>query len=202
LALVVSGQVRHRHLQPQKVEELLRTRFPGLQTSAPDFSVDRTNCRVEFFCNTTSALDFTVTLNTSTNSATAAVALLVREADSVNAALNVALSGWLRAAETKYCVLEDHRSRSSLLIWSRNRPLTSRAAKISYLLCVVLLTLGAALIYLQLQQPQTDTRDYNIISLALAIGLPVLAIPLPFVLEHFKSKDSSQWLFSDSTGGA
>jgi hypothetical protein len=48
MALVVSGQVRHRHMQPDQVHAALRKHLPGLLVSAPDFAVDRSTCRVRF----------------------------------------------------------------------------------------------------------------------------------------------------------
>lgn len=85
MALVVSGQVHHRGMKPTQVQELLQEHLPGLVISAPDFSVERSNCKVDFFCNTSSTLDFTVTVTANAVPAPVVVALLVRETDSLNA---------------------------------------------------------------------------------------------------------------------
>src|SRR6266481_241284 len=103
MALVVSGQVRHRDLQPDQVRAALSKRLPGLLVSLPDFSVDRSSCRVQFFCNTSSTLDFTVVLKSGTGPAPAAVAVLVRETESLNVALTEALGRWFQKARVEYC---------------------------------------------------------------------------------------------------
>lgn len=201
MALVVSGQVRHRQMQPEQVHDTLRKRLPGLLVSAPDFSVDRSSCKVQFFCNTSSTLDFTVTLKSSRGPAPASVAMLVRETESLNSVLIDALGRWFRRAEVRYCLLEDERSRSSLLRWSWDPPLRSRPAKLSYILCLGLLILAAILVRGLFQDTPTASRNYNIISLILAICLPALTLPLPFIFEHLKSRGSGRWLFSQSGEG-
>lgn len=201
MALVVSGQVRHPEMQPSQVEAALKKHLPGLVTAAPDFSVDRSSCKVLLFCNTTSTLDFTVTITAGSIPAPAAVALLVREADSLNGVLIKALGNRLRRADVQYCVLEDERSRSNLLSWTREPPLSSRPAKLSYVLSAGLVTLAAILVRSQLQTAPSEARDYNVLSLILAIGLPALTLPLPFVFEHLKSKGTRRWSFSQ-IGGA
>jgi hypothetical protein len=201
VALVVSGQVRHRHMQPDQVHTALSGRLPGLLVSAPDFSIDRSDCRVQFFCNTSSTLDFTVELKAGSRPAPAAVAALVRESESLTDVLVSALGRRFRKAEVTYCLLEDERSRSRLLSWTWEAPLASRPAKLSYFLCVGLLILAAVLVKGLLQQPASDSRNYNIISLLLAICLPALTLPLPFVFEHLKSRGSGRWIFSQMGGG-
>lgn len=202
MALVVSGRIAHRHLQPDALRGALETRLPTLTVGIPDFFVERNACRIEFFCNTTTSLDYTITLKAGGVSAPAAVALLVRETDSVNAVVLSALreSG---TAHIEYCLLEDDRSRTSLLSWSPHpSPLTSRPAKVSYVLCVALLLLGVFLIYQQLQQPIQPGREFNILSLALTLGLPALTLPMPFVFEHLRPKDRTRWIFAGGNGGA
>ncbi|MGA5308685.1 hypothetical protein [Micromonospora taraxaci] len=201
MALVVSGQVRHPEMQPAQVEAVLKKHLPGLVAAAPDFSVDRSSCKVLLFCNTTSTLDFTVTITASSIPAPAAVALLVREADSLNAVLIKALGKSPRKAYVQYCVLEDERSRSNLLSWTREPPLSSRPARLSYGIAAGLVVLAVILVRGQLQLPPSETRDYNVWSLILAIGLPTLTLPLPFVFEHLKSKGTGRWSFSQ-IGGA
>jgi hypothetical protein len=177
MALVVSGQVRHRHMQPNQVHAALRRRLPGLRVGAPDFAVDRSNCRVQFFCNTSSTLDFTIVLKSNPGPAPAAVAVLVRETESLNAMLLQALGRRFRRAKVEYCLLEDERSRSGLLNWVWEPPLSSRPAKLSYILCFALLILAGILVRGQLQQPPSASRNFNIVSLILAICLPALTLP-------------------------
>ena len=202
MALVVSGQVRHRQMEPGQVHAALGKHLPGLLISAPDFSVDRANCKVGFFCNTSSTLDFTVTVTAGTGPAPATVALLVRETESLNAVLTKALTGGLRKARVQYCVLEDERSRSNLLTWAWEPTLWSRPAKLSYVLCIALLILAGILVHGLLQQAPSDARSYNIVSLILAIGLPALTLPLPFVFEHLKSRGDGRWQFSQTGRGS
>jgi hypothetical protein len=202
MALVVSGQVRHRQMQPTQVQAALHRNLPALLISALDFSVDRSNCRVEFFCNTSSTLDFTVTVTAGSLPAPAVVALLVRETDRLTSVLTKALSKPLRRkARVQYCVLEDERSRSGLLTWSREAPpLRSRPAKLSYFICLALLILAGILVRGQLEQSRTEARDYNILSLILAIGLPALTLPLPFLFEQLASRGTGRWSFSQMGG--
>jgi hypothetical protein len=201
VALVVSGQVRHRHMQPDQVHTALAKQLPGLLISAPDFSIDRTDCRVQFFCNTSATLDFTVVLKVSGKPAPAAVAMLVRETEILTDALVDALGKRFRKAKVRYCLLEDENSRSRLLSWVREAPLYSRPAKLSYFLCIGLLILAAVLVRGLLHQPASESRNYNIISLLLAICLPALTLPLPFVFEHMQSGGAGRWTFSQSSGG-
>jgi len=202
MALVVSGQLRHREMQPTQIRAILKTHLPGLIASVPDFSIDRISCRIELFCNTTSTLDFTITVRAASIPPTAAVALLIRETDSLNATLTKALGKWYRKASVQYCLLEDERSRSNLLSWSNEPPLLSRPAKLSYGLSFAMAVLAAIFVRSQLQLPPSETRDYNVLSLLLAIGLPALTLPLPFVFEHLKSRGSGRWSFSQIGGGS
>jgi hypothetical protein len=201
MALVVSGQVRHRHMQPDQVHAALRKHLPGLLVSAPDFAVDRSTCRVRFFCNTSSILDFTVVLKSNPGPAPAAVAVLARETEILNATLTEALGRRFRRAKVEYCLLEDERSRSGLLSWAWEPPLSSRPAKFSYILCFGLLILAGILVRGLLRQPPSASRSYNIISLILAICLPAFTLPLPFVFEHLKSRGNGRWVFSQTGGG-
>ena len=200
MALVVSGQLRHSHMQPDQVHFALSKRLPGLLVTAPEFSIERNDCRVQFFCNTSSILDFTVELKASGKPAPAAVAVLVRETEIITDALAGALGKRFRKAQVKYCLLEDEHSKSRLLSWASENPLTSRPAKLSYFLCIALLILAFFLARGQLQQPASDSRNYNIISLLLAICLPALTLPLPFVFEHMQSRGIGRWTFSQNGG--
>lgn len=74
--------------------------------------------------------------------------------------------------------------------------MSSRPAKLSYLICLALLILAGILVYVQLQQGPSEARDYNIVSLVLAVGLPALTLPLPFIFEHLKSRGAGRWSFS------
>lgn len=200
MGLVVTGRVRHRSLVPDQVESHLRTRLPKLQVGDFDFYVNRANCKVSFFCNETSALDFTVTVTSGTASAPADVALLVREVNSINATLIDALSKPFKRAQIDYCLLEDERSRSQLLSWSNEPPLASRPAKVSYTIAVLILVFCGIVITWQFQQPPSDTRTFNIISLLVSAGIPAISVPLPFVFEHFRFRSSGRWSFSQNGG--
>jgi TRAP-type C4-dicarboxylate transport system permease small subunit len=96
--------------------------------------------------------------------------------------------------------MEDERSLSPLLTWASEPPLSSRPAKVSYFIGLIFVVLAGFLIYGQFQQPQSAGRDFNILSLGIAIGLPALSVPLPFVLEHFKSRETGRWSFSQTAG--
>jgi hypothetical protein len=195
MPLMVSGRVRHCQLQPDQVHAMLSKHIPGIYTSVPDFAVDRNGCKIEFFCNSSSILDFTVTLTTVGGPAPAAVTLLAREAQSANEAVLKALGRRFRRAKIGYCYLEDEKSRGNLLTWSWEKPLRSRPAKLAYLLCAMLLALGGVLTYITLRQPPSASRTDAVISLALAILLSVLALPLPFVFEHLKTKGNGRWIY-------
>lgn len=200
MALVVTGRVRHPGMAPSEVQHRLSKHLPGLVVGGQEFSADRSNCRVEFFCNNSKMLDFTVIVTGSTLPAPATVALLVRETDSLHLAMTKALRKRMRKAWVKYSVLEDERSRSNLLTWSFETPLTSRPAKLSYLLCLILLALAGYLVSDQLRQPSTTARNDNIVSLLLAICLPAFTLPLPFLFERLKSGRGGRWLFLQMGG--
>ena len=202
MTLVVFGRVGHRQMQLDKVEKALRKHLPGLLVTLPDFSVERSWCRVEIFCNTTLGLDFTVTPKSNTVPAPAAVAVLVREAENINEVLLKALGRPFQRAKISYCYLEDERSRSRLLNWAWEPPLKSRAAVFSYILCFVLLVIAGILVYGLFRQHPSASRNYNIVSLIAAICLPALTLPLPFVYEHLRVRGSGRWIFSQTSGGS
>jgi hypothetical protein len=180
-------------MQPREVHNVLKQHIPGLIVTNPDFSVERNNCKIEFFCTTTTTLDFTVTPRTSGGPLPAGVAVLTREAQWIS---DVLLSR-LKKAEFGYCKLEDKTSKSNLLSWiAEPRPLLSRPAKYSYIICGILLAVAAILSYIMMQQPSGDTRTDNVILLLLAICLPAATLPLPFFFEHLKSRGKKgRWVY-------
>lgn len=70
----------------------------------------------------------------------------------------------------------------------------------SYLICAFLPLMAAVLVYFQLQHPPSPDRDLGILSLALAVGMPALAVPLPFLLEHYKKRETGRWIYSGADG--
>jgi hypothetical protein len=200
MTLVVSGRIAHHPMQPDQVGDALRRHLPGLLKAVPDFSVERVNCTVEFFCNTNSTLDFKIALKNNVRSAPAAVATLVRETESLNEVLTRALGRRASRAKVKYCLLEDFQSHSGLMNWIWEKPLSSRPAKLSYVLCLGLLILAAFLVHGMFEEPASSSRNYNIISLILAICLPALTLPLPFLFEYLKARGKGRWLFSQIGG--
>lgn len=162
---------------------------------------------MEFFCNTTSALDFTVTPKSNTVPAPATIAILVREAESLNEVLlkalgNRALARPFQRPSINYCYLEDERSRSRLLDWSWEKPLKSRPAILSYALCVGLLIIAGFIVRGLLRQAPSASRNYNIVSMIAAICLPALTLPLPFFYDHLRSRRRGRWVFSQTGGGS
>lgn len=200
MPLVVAGRVSHRQMQPDEVHKVLSKHIPGLVVTNPDFSVERNNCKIDFFCTTTSTLDFTVTLKSSGGPLPAAVAVLTREVQGVNDVLLGALGHRFRRAELGFCRLEDDKSKSNLLSWVIEPPLSSRPAKFSYILSVILLAIAGILCYIMLKQPPSDSRTDNVILLLLAICLPALTLPLPFLYEHFNSRRKGRWIYSEDGG--
>ena len=126
MPLMVSGRVHHHHMHPDRVRAKLSERLPGLLVRTPEFALEQNGCKIEFFCNTTSTLDFTVTRIAASGPAPAAVTDLAREAQNINSAVLRALGRKFRKAEFGYCYIEDEKSRSSLLTWVRTEPLKSR----------------------------------------------------------------------------
>lgn len=181
-------------MPPTDLKAILKGHLPGLVVGEPDFILDREKSKVDFFCNTTSTLDYTVSLKAFAPTP-GAVTMLVRETDSLNASLLAALKA-SGDAKISYCLMEDELSRGSLLRWSqRSAPLASRPAKVSYTLCALLLLLGAFLIYVVHQQPASPDRQIDVMSLALALGLPALSLPLPFVFEQLRDRGIGRWVF-------
>jgi hypothetical protein len=202
MPLVVTARVLHREMDRDRVYAVLRKHIPGLLVSTPDFSADRSDCKVEFLCNTSTTLDFTVTLKSSTGPASAAVAILTRESQSLNSAVLKALGRPFQKAKLAYCYLEDGRSRSKLLYWVWEKPLSSRPAKLSYILSIALLIIGSVLVYLMFKQKPSDSRTDSIISLVVAICLGVLVLPIPFVNEHLRLRGNGRWVFSHDGDGS
>ena len=201
MELLVSGRVRHCQMQPHQVHVALLKHLPGLIVNIPEFALERNTCKIELFCNTTSTLDYTVTLTRKTTLAPAAIALLAREADGLNPVLIKALGRRFRRAEMLYCIVEEPQNRSNMLKWVWESPLSSRPAKLSYLLTLGLLILAGILVYGELHQPASSARNLNVVSLLLAICLPALTLPLPFIFEYLKSHGGGRWLFSQIGGG-
>jgi hypothetical protein len=203
VALVVNGRVRHRQMQPDKVQAVLRKHLPGLQVSGLDFSVELRSCSVGFFCNASSLLDYTVTAKAGNRPPPAVVAALARETDGLNDVLRKALTRRpFRRARVEFCLIEDERSSSSLLHWTKERPLSSRPAKLSYGLCVALLVLAAVLVHNALHQQPGPDRSNNITALLLAICLPAALLPLPFLFEALKVRGTGRWVFSQTGEGS
>ncbi len=197
MALVISGRVTHPPLQPTEVQAALAQHLPGLSPSVPDFAVDRAACRLEFFCNTSSTLDFSVTLLATAAPPPAEVAVLVREADSIAAVVIGALSN-TGDASIAFCVLEDEYSRSRLLSWvPEPSPLSSRPAKLSYILCLALLVLGAFLMQRELLSEPSAERTDDIIGLLLSTVVPALTLPLPFLFEQLAPREDGRWVFTN-----
>jgi len=201
MTLVVSGRVRHCQMLPDKVHDLLRKHLPGLQVSGLDFSVDLKSCTVGFFCNASSILDYTVTAKAGNLPPPALVAALARETDGLNDVLRKALTRPFRRARVEFCLIEDERSASRLLYWIRERPLLSRPAKFSYVLCFALLVLAGVLVDNTLHQKQGVERSNDITGMLLAICIPVVLLPLPFFFEHLNVRGTGRWAFSRTGEG-
>lgn len=200
MAWVVSARVRHRDLEPAQVQSALENRIPSLTSGGTDFLAEYSNVRVEFFCNSSNILDYTLTCATN-RPAAPSLAILTRECEPLNEAVLRALSGRISKAELSYCLLEDGRTMTHLASWVKSQsPLRSRAAKVSYVLVLILLALAAVLAYPQLQHASAEARTSGIISLATSIVLPALMIPLPFLFAHFDRRSLGSWRLGQVSG--
>ena len=203
MPLVVEGQMHHRAMHPDKVHAILRKHFPGLLVRPPEVSVDLGTSKVDFFCNITSVTDFTVTTKSASRPAIAATPVLARDSHNVNLVLLKALGRPFRRAEVKSCYLKDERSGSNLLHWAgEESPMKSRPAFFSYALCLALLVLAGILVQGLFRQAPSDSRNYNILSLILAICLPAITLPLPFVYSQLQSRGKGRWTYSQNEGGS
>lgn len=125
------------------VQATLSKRLPRLTVGMFDFTLERDKSRVKFFCNTTTTLDYTVTLSASAPTA-AAVTMLVRETDNLNANLLAALQKE-GGGKIHSCLIEDEAYEgAALLKWAEKpAPLSSRPAKFSFMLWVASLPFWA-----------------------------------------------------------
>lgn len=205
MTLVVRGRVTHRELRPEQVEVALRKRLPALSASGLDFSVELATCKVEFFCNVSSMLDYTITAKSTKRPAPGLVVDLARETDTLHSVLLKSLGRRylpVQRPRVQFCRIEDNGSRSGLLRWTRENPLWSRPAKFSYCIVLILIILAFTLIRNTLHQPASTTRNDYITSLILAVCIPAFLVPLPFFFEHFKARGSGRWIFSQGEEGS
>lgn len=188
MALIISGQVHHRHLSPSEVKAALQRRIPHIQVGGDDFLAEMRHCRVEFFCNDTRTLDYNISLIPK-RSLPAAVKILLRETEAVNISILESLSSIRGKATVNYCHLEDEQSTIRLFAWHTDTtPLKSRSAKLAYFVSLLLLALGWLLVDRQLQLDPYEGREFNIVTLILTIGIAVSAILLPFVFAHIERR--------------
>jgi hypothetical protein len=202
MPLVVEGQVHHRAMHPDKVHAILGKQFPGLLVRTPEVSVDLVACRVEFFFNVNSITDFTVTTKSVPKQVMAATPALARDSHNINLILLKALGRPFQRARVKSCFLKDERSGGNLLHWVRDEsPMKSRPAILSYVLCLALLVIAGILVHGLFRQTPSDSRNYNILSLILAITLPAITLPLPFVYAQLESR-KGRWTYAQNEGGS
>lgn len=182
-------------MTPDEVYNALTPHIPALEVVGLEFAAKRKNCEITLFCNTGSTLDFSITTIGGGQTAPAAIALLVREAESLQSGLRDGLRRRYHAPSLQYCILEDERSRSRLLAMVEEKHLSSSGAKLSYALCALLILIATITVVWQVNVAPESDKNYNIVTLLAALILPALAIPLPFVFEWLKSRGNPRWYF-------
>lgn len=195
MGLVVTGQVHHRELHPDKVREALSGHISDLTVGDLDFYVERKEYKVQFFCNNSRTLDFAVLSTTGYVPAPAMVSLLVRETESLRRALAAGLDSRVRKAKLNYCVLEDQRSRNVMLQWVQDSPLKSAGARLSYLLSLILILSGLAVLAWLDLRPGIVTGRADMVAIAASILVPAMTLPLPFVFEWLRRGQVGRWIF-------
>lgn len=154
-----------------------------------DFVLQREKCKVDFFCRDVEHLDYTISL-IANRPASVAIGTLVREAEVLNSGVVKSLSSSRPYALLEYIVLEDDDDSGGgkILSWSRESPpMRTRAAKASYVICGILVLIGAHFMHREYSSADIAERGFNMLSIALSAWLPAATVPLPFVFEHLRS---------------
>jgi len=214
--VVVAGSLAHHHMTTVDLIEHVRAHFPTLAPGGtkpnasplPDFSIQFKDCLAEFFCISTTSLDFTLSVVHGNNEserqqerAVAATESLVRTCETILGDLTVALRRPYsrRKPRLEMCIVEDPFSKSTILVRGTASPLRSAGAKLSFALALFWLVVAGTLIWWQIHVHQsTESRRANILAIGLALGVAAISTPVPIIMNWREWKRSPTWRYKGS----
>ena len=214
--VVVTGSIAHHPMETAKLIACVRENFPALVEGGtrlnanpqPDFSIRFPDCLAEFFCLSTTSLDFVISVAPSNSKrerqqerAVSATESLVRTCETLLAGLTTALRRRYtrRKPRLEMCVVEDPFSRSTILLRGTASPLRSAGAKISLGLMLFWLIVAGALTWWQIGVHQSaDSRRANILAICLSLGVAAISTPLPILINWREWKHNPAWRYKGS----
>jgi hypothetical protein len=214
--VVVTGSLAHHRMATAELVEHVRSAFPTLvpggtrlnASPQPDFSVQIRDCLTEFFCDSTTSLDFTISVIHSDSEsgrqqerAVAATESLVRSCGTILDGLNVSLRRRYsrRKPKLELCIVEDPFSKSTILTRGTVSPLRSAGAKWSFGLAVFWLIIAGILVWWQSRVHQSaESRLTNILTIGLSLGVAAISTPIPIVINWREWKRNPTWRYKGS----
>jgi hypothetical protein len=202
--VIVTGRIEHSKMLPDVVLSRILKSFPKVKSGGSDFILPLPNCEVEFFCASTTSLEFSISptnykgkVSEVSNRTVTSAEVLIRATES----LWTGLEGVLRASwhsrrpRLKSCNLEDPHSLGVLLTRDTDSPLCSPGAKFSWWASVLLVTLTVGLVIWQLHQPESDARTSNLLGIIIGLGGIAVGIPIPTLINWRNWKKSFVWKY-------
>lgn len=210
--VVINGSLTHHQMAPARLIECVRAHFPTLVPGGtsvsvnvqPDFSIQFKDCLAEFFCNSTTSLDFVLTLSRSDQRgrqqerAVAATESLVRTCENMLSGLTNALRRpyTRRKPRLEMCIVEDPDSKSTILLRGTASPLRSAGAKFSFGLMLCWLIVAGGLTWWQIGVHQSaDSRRANILAIGLSLGVAAISTPVPILINWREWKRNPMWRY-------
>ncbi|MEU6877963.1 hypothetical protein [Streptomyces sp. NPDC046712] len=196
--------IEHVEMDSAAVLTKVQTAFPRAAQGAMDFVVPLNDCEVEFYCTSTTALEFRVRASatgpSTSNSARSvtAVELLVRSTGVLWAGLEKALRGDGRKGRPTLarCVIEDPYSRGILLMCDMESPLRSTGARVGYVFSAFFTIVGVALIVWQFLTPHTASdREANLLGISLSLFVAAISIQIPPIINWREWKKELSWKY-------
>jgi len=190
-------------MTPDAVRDRVKRSFPRVLPGGADFYIQLNDCKVEFFCSSTTVLEFSIIPTDAANPnrtvrAVTAAELLVRSTDTIWHGLQKSLRCGVLGKRPKMdrCAIEDSQSRSTLLVRDDRSPLVSPGAKVAYVASFLFAIVGAALIYWQLRDTgPVDSQGANILSIALSLGVAAFSMPVPIFVNWIQWRKSLVWRY-------
>ncbi|WP_214929840.1 hypothetical protein [Streptomyces sp. ISL-98] len=203
--IIVSGLVEHSQMDAAQVLAKVQSRFPRASAAGLDFVVPLMDCEAEFFCVSSTNLEFRVkalvagaaAASSSSRTVTAAE-MLVRATESLWGGLEASLnSGRRRGRPTLVrCSIEDTQSRTTLLACETVSPLRSSGAKLAFAIGAVLTLAAIVLIFWQTVTPHSkEARESNILGISISLFVSAGLVQLPIFANWIEWKKELSWKY-------
>ncbi|MFC4033857.1 hypothetical protein ACFO3J_20580 [Streptomyces polygonati] len=195
--------IEHAEMDSAALLAKIQTAFPRAALGGLDFLVPLNDCEVQFYCMSTSALEFRVKATASSSSganarSVTAVELLVRSTGVLWAGLEKALKVGGRRGRPNLarCVIEDASYRGALLTCDMTSPMRSTGARVSFGLAAIFTLVGIGLIIWQFSTPHSGSdREANVLGISLSLFVSAIALPVPIFINWREWKKELSWKY-------